>query len=188
MRGEIDMRRDGNKMASSRGFTLLEAMIALAILAFGILGLAAMMTDGIAYMNMSQADFIAQQKAEEAVESIFFARDSKNYSWAQLQNVADGGIFMNAPEALLSPGPDGIIDTADDLVAPVPDVIFAPGPSGILGAADSIKMPLSNYTRQIVITNVLGNPDLREIQVIMVYTAGRFQRRYVLTSYISRFS
>jgi type II secretory pathway pseudopilin PulG len=182
------MRRNRFQPASAYGFTLLEAMIALAILAFGVLGLAAMMTDGIAYMNMSQADFIAQQKAEEAVESVFFARDSKNYSWTALQNVADGGMFMNAPEQLLSPGPDGIIDTPDDLTTPVPDVIYAPGPSGILGAPDSIEMPLTNYTRQIVITNVVGNPDLRQIQVIMRYTAGRFQRKYVLTSYISRFS
>jgi hypothetical protein len=56
------------------------------------------------------------------------------------------------------------------------------------GAPDSIKMPLTNYTRQIVITNVIGNPGLRQIQVIMRYTAGRFQRQYILTSYISRFS
>jgi hypothetical protein len=188
MSGENDMRRSRLPTASASGFTLLEAMIALVILAFGVLGLAAMMTDGIAYMNMSQADFIAQQKAEEAVESIFFARDSKNYTWAQLQNVSNGGMFMDAPEPLLDPGPDGIIDTADDLTTPIPDVIFAPGPSGILGAPDSIKMPLTNYTRQIVITNVIGNPGLRQIQVIMRYTAGRFQRQYILTSYISRFS
>jgi hypothetical protein len=32
-------------------------------------------------MHRSQDDYIAQQKAEEAVESVFFARDIKLYSW-----------------------------------------------------------------------------------------------------------
>jgi hypothetical protein len=188
MMGDMKMPKNRIQFATASGFTLLEAMIAMVILAFGILGLAAIMTDGIAYMNMSQADFIAQQKAEEAVESIFFARDSKNYTWAQIQNVVNGGIILDAPEQLLGPGADGIIDTADDLIAPVPDVIFVPGPSGILGAADSIRMPLTAYTRQVVIANVVGDPNLRTIQVIMIYTAGRFKRRFVLNSYISRFS
>ncbi|MGH9864952.1 MAG: type IV pilus modification PilV family protein, partial [Candidatus Acidiferrales bacterium] len=89
--------RTTGKRPSTAGFTLIEAMIALVVLAFGVLGLAAMMTDGIAYMNMSQADFIAQQKAEQAVESIFYARDSKIYLWAQIQNVANGGVFLDPP-------------------------------------------------------------------------------------------
>ncbi len=175
---------------SSAGFTLIEAMIALVVLAFGTLGLAAMMTDGIAYMNMSQADFIAQQKAEQAVESIFYARDSKIYSWAQLQNVGNGaGVFLVAPEVLCDPGPDGVVDTIDDNANKV-DVIYAPGPNGILtDPVNSIKMALSSYTRTIQITNVPGlDPNIRQIKVTIDYTAGRFKRSYTLISYMSRFS
>lgn len=175
--------------ASPAGFSLIEAMIAMVVLAFGVLGLAAMMTDGIAYMNMSQADFIAQQKAEAAIESIFYARDSKIYSWAQLQNITTAqGVFLTAPEVLCDPGPDGIVDTVDDNVANV-DVIWAPGPNGILtDPANATRMALSTYTRTIVIADVPGDPNVRTITVTISYTAGRFKRNYTLTSYISRFS
>lgn len=186
-------RKAGNnrtrRSASAAGFSLIEAMIAMVVLAFGVLGLAAMMTDGIAYMNMSQADFIAQQKAEAAVESIFYARDSKIYTWAQLQNASTApGVFLTAPEVLCDPGPDGIVDTVDDNVGNV-DVIWAPGANGILtDPANAIKMPLSSFTRTIVIADVPGDPNVRTITVTINYTAGRFQRTYTLTSYISRFS
>jgi len=182
--------RRGRRSASTAGFTLIEAMIAIVILSFGVLGLAAMMTDGIAYMNMSQADFIAQQKAEQAVESIFYARDSKIYTWDQIQNVGNGtGVFLTAPEVLCDPGPDGVVDTVDDNVNNV-DVIWAPGPNGILtDPANAIKMPLSSYTRTIRIVNVPGpDTNIRTITVTINYRAGRFKRTYTLTSYISRFS
>lgn len=171
----------------SAGFTLIEAVISLVILAVGIMGLAAMMTNGIAYMSMSQADYIAQQKAEEGLESVFYARDSQLYTWAQIQNVSAGGIFLNAPEVLCDPGPDGIIDTADDNTLNI-DAIYIPGPSGTLDGADATKQYLSNYTRTITITAIAGETDVRAITVTINYTVGRFVRQYVLTSYICQFS
>lgn len=178
-------------LRSSAGFTLVEAAISLVILSIGIMGLAATMTNGLAYMTMSQADYIAQQKAEEAVESVFYARDSQLYTWAQIQNVSNGGIFLDAPEVLCDPGPDGVIDTADDNVGNL-DAIYTPGPSGTLDGADAIKQTLSNYTRTIAITNIVEpssptNVVLRQITVTIKYTAGRFQRQYVLTSYICEY-
>lgn len=182
-------RYSTRRSASAAGFSLIEAMIAMVVLAFGVLGLAAMMTDGIAYMNMSQQDFIAQQKAEAAVESIFYARDSKIYSWAQLQNTSTApGVFLTVPEVLCDPGADGVVDTVDDIPANV-DVIWAPGANGILtDPVNATKMPLSSYRRTIVIANVPGDPNVRTITVTINYTAGRFKRSYTLTSYISRFS
>ncbi len=178
-------------IGSSAGFTLIEAAIALLILSIGIMGLAAMMTNGIAFMGMSEADYIAQQKAEEAVESVFYARDSQLYTWSQIQNVSNGGIFQNGAEVLCDPGPDGIIDTADDNVNDL-DAIYTPGPSGTLDGADAVKQYLSNYTRTIAITNVVepGVPTtvLRQITVTINYKVGRFQRQYVLTSFICQWS
>ena len=177
------------RSVSAAGFSLIEAMIAMAVLSFGVLGLAAMMTDGIAYMNMSQQDFIAQQKAEAAIESIFYARDSKIYSWAQLQNTSTvPGVFLTVPEVLCDPGPDGIVDTVDDNLANV-DVIWAPGPNGILtDPVNATRMSLSSFRRTIVIANVPTDPNVRTITVTINYTAGHFKRTYTLTSYISRFS
>ncbi len=176
---------------SSAGFTLIEAAISVLILAIGVMGLAAMMTNGIAYMGMAQMDYIAQQKAEEAVESVFYARDSQLYTWAQIQNVSNGGIFLNAPEVLCDPGPDGIIDTADDNTADL-DAIYIPGPSGTLDGSDAVKQTLDTFTRTIAITNVVepANPTeivLRQITVTINYTVGKFKRQYILTSYICEF-
>ena len=169
------------------GFSLLETVVAIAVLAFGVLSLAAVLTNGIAFMSMSQQDFIAQQKATEAVESVFTARDTKVVTWAQIENVSNGGIFLDGPAPLLDPGPDGMVNTADD-VAANPDVIVGPGPDGILGTADDTVVPLTNFTRQILITDFAGNTNLKQIQVIMRYTAGRFNRTYTMTTYISSFS
>jgi prepilin-type N-terminal cleavage/methylation domain-containing protein len=172
---------------ANSGFTLIETIVAVVILSFGILSLAATMADSIAYMNGSQADYIAQQKAEEGVESVFFARDSKLYTWAQIENASNGGIFLDGPAPLLHPGANGIVGTIQDQ-ANNPDVIVEPGPDGVLGTADDIRLPLSNFTRQIVITDVPNEPNLRQIQITIQYTAGRFRRQYTLTSYISAFS
>jgi Tfp pilus assembly protein PilV len=182
--------RNRDRCHSSAGFTLVEAAISLLVLAIGVMGLTAMMTNGIAFMGMSQADYIAQQKAEEAVESIFYARDSQLYTWNQIQNVSSGGIFLNGPEVLCDPGPDGIIDTADDNTANL-DAIYLPSAGGNLYPG-GIKQPLSTYTRTITITNVVepgvATTVVRLITVTINYTVGRFQRTYTLNSYICQWS
>ena len=186
------MPRTRKTSLGSAGFTLIEATISMLILAIGVMGLAAMMTNGLAFMGMSEYDYLAQQKAEEAVESVFYARDSQLYTWNQIQNVSNGGIFLNPPEVLCDPGPDGIIDTADDNTADI-DSIYLPNSSGNLNPLlDATKQPLSTFTRTIAIANVveagINPPVLRQITVTINYTVGRFQRTYVLTSYICEWS
>ena len=172
---------------STAGFTLLEVMIAILILSVGVLGLASTMSECIGYMQMSQNDFIAQQKAQQGLESVFFARDSKLYQWVQISNVSNGGIFLDGPQPLLHAGPNGVVGTAQD-DPNRPDMIIGPGPDGILGTADDVKIPLTTFTRQIILTDIAGEPNLRKIQVIVQYQAARFPRQYTLTSYISRYS
>jgi len=177
------MRTDAYKKSQS-GFSLLETVMAIAVLSIGVLSLAAVLGAGLAFMNTSQMDFIAQQKAAEAVESIFTARDSGALTWPQIANVADGGIFSAAPSQLLDPGLDGILGTADD-AQPV-DCIVSPGPDGILGTADDTCAPLNNFTRTIAISrNVNGDNNLRQITITMNYTAGRLTRQYQLITFIS---
>lgn len=188
------------------GFTLTETMIALVVLMIGVLGLAVVLTDGMAYMNMSQDDFIAQQKAAEAVESIFTARDIGQATWSTICNevstVCSNGIFVNGATPLCGPGADGILGTADDFSggacagAPLaaPDSLILPNGSGVVNSSSGNLVPLSNYNRTITITPVLdgsGNPiaNLRQIQVTVTYLSGRFgNRSYTLTAYISNFA
>jgi prepilin-type N-terminal cleavage/methylation domain-containing protein len=177
-----------DSLRSWRGFTLLETMVALSILLGGLLSVAYLLGASLNYMSISQSEFICQQKASEAVESIFTARNTQLISWPQIDNVSNGGIFTDGPQPLLDPGPDGIVGTADDNAA-LPDAIIGPGPDGILGTADDTQIVLSNFTRQIVIQdNLFNNPNLKQITVTVVYKVGAYQRTYTLVSYISAYS
>jgi type II secretory pathway pseudopilin PulG len=177
-----------SRFPRARGFTLLEALVATLVMATGVLSLAFVLADSLAYMNMSQYEFICQQKAQEAVESVFTARDAGFVTWGQIDNISNGGIFKDGPQPLLDPGPDGMVNTADDNPL-LPDAIVGPGPDGILGTDDDTKIYLSNFSRQMtIVDNVFGNPNLKQITVTVTYTQGRFQRTYNLVTYISSFS
>jgi hypothetical protein len=188
------IRRKQNRGISRRdrsqlGFSLMETMLALLITAGAILSLALILGDSLAYMNFSQDEFICQQKASEAAESVFTARDTGILTWAQIDNVGNGGgVFFSGFLPLVDPGPDGIVGTADDVTAN-PDVIRDPGPDGILGTSDDRTIPLQNFTRQILITdNAFGNANLKQVTITVIYTSGKFKRTYVLTTYISAFT
>jgi prepilin-type N-terminal cleavage/methylation domain-containing protein len=175
---------------TAKGFTMLETLIALVVLAIGILGLAAMLADSLAYMQGSQMDFIAQQKAEQAVEAIFTAKYTSTVTWPQIANfsaLTPGGLFLSGPLPLSQPGPDGLFGSVNDVGAP-PDFILDPGPDGRLGTADDIQRPLSNFTRTIAINGIAGNNNLRNITVTVNYTTGRFTRSYTLRTLISAFN
>jgi type II secretory pathway pseudopilin PulG len=175
------------------GFSLLEAMIAIVILSFGILSLAAVYAQGIQVASMTQMDYIAEKKAEEAVETIFAARDSKLLAWTNIRNVTgsggtNDGVFLVGAQPLLAAGPDGLYGTADDDPANPDVVITGPGPDKILGTSDDVVMSLKNMTRTILINDVTGETGLRQITITMSYTSGRMTRQYTLISYISQFS
>lgn len=173
------------KRRAQQGFTLIETMMAIVILVFGVLGLAAMMGDSLAYMQGSQDDFIAQQKAQQAMEAIFTAKYTGNQQWSAIQNTPNG-IFLTGAQPLLQPGSDGLVGTAADSTSPA-DYILQPGPDMKLGTADDVKVPLSNFTRTITISPIVNETLVRTITVTINYTAGRFTRSYSLTSEISAF-
>jgi hypothetical protein len=154
-----------------------------------VLSLAAIYAQGIMYASLTQYDYIAEKKAEEAVETIFTARDTKVLTWAQIQNVSTGGVFIDGARPLLDPGPDGLVGTADDNAALPDSIIIGPGPDGILGTADDLVVNLNPWmTRTIAITPVTGETNLRQITITINYQMGRMQRTYTLISYISAFA
>lgn len=73
-----------------KGFTLLETMIAMAVLSFGVLSLASFYTQGLRSSDQVQMQYIANQKAQQALETIFTARDTQLLSFSQLNNVSQG--------------------------------------------------------------------------------------------------
>ncbi len=200
----MDIRERGRRATGHAGFTLIETMIAMVVLTVGILGLAAMLASGLAYMNLSEDDYIAQQKAAQAVESIFTARDIGQATWNTICNVGSAvcgsGIFLVGAQPMCDPGPDGIIGTADDFNGTAcnvaADALIVPGATGAVNvnAGGGSRLALSNFTRTITIANALdtsGNTiaNLRQITVTVTYSNGKFRNRtYTLNAYISNFS
>jgi prepilin-type N-terminal cleavage/methylation domain-containing protein len=166
------------------GFTLIEMLVAIVILGGGLLALATGLTQGMMIVTTSHYHQIAKEKAAEAMESIFTARDARKIKeWSALRNAADGGIFLNGPLYLRDPGPDGLVNTADD---GEPEVHVHPGPDGIAGTDDDVVTSLTNFTRELVIIDIGSNS--RQIQVIVRYNIGHLSREYRIVSCITPFS
>jgi len=173
---------------NERGFSLIETMIAVGILAVGLLGAAGLLAAGMQKVASSPRDLIATGKATEAIESVFSARDTHTLTWAQIRNVkgesgSDGGIFLDGPRDLRAAGGDGLLDTADD--GAIETAVY-PGRDGLFGTEDDTTINLSGFSREIRIRDVETN--LRSITVIVSFRDGASTRTYTLTAYISSFA
>jgi prepilin-type N-terminal cleavage/methylation domain-containing protein len=176
----------------ARGFSLVEVMVSLAILAFGLLSLASIFAAGINKASASSADVLAKEKATEAVENVFTLRDTGLLPWSAVRNVTGvgygGGVFLDGPQSLRAPGADGLVGTADDGAVLT---IRRPGADGQLGNADDEIVPLTTYTREIQITRApqpAGLDTLRQIRVIVTYNVAGQTRTYTVTTFISSYN
>jgi prepilin-type N-terminal cleavage/methylation domain-containing protein len=178
------------KRSRQSGFTIIETMIAIAIMGIGLITLIGAFATAVTATQNAQENLIARQKTLEAMESVYTARNTQQISFAQIANVSSGGIFLDGPVQLLCAGTDGLMGTAGfngytgDGACPAngpcaagPQCLVLPGPDGILGTADDVGMSLSNFTRQIQIGSVLEsdgvtiNPNLKQITVTVNYFA-----------------
>lgn len=152
---------------SDAGFSLIEVLAGMLLLTIGALALAGGVALGARRLTGSQDQMLASQRAAEAAESVFKARDNRTLTWAQIRNVvgagADGGIFIDGAQQVKAPGPDGLINTADD---------------GVLVQAA--------MTREIEIRDL--GPSLRQLRVIVQYRSSNGTQQFVLTTYLSRYA
>lgn len=188
------------------GFALIEAMIAMVILTIGLCGVLASLRYAIAGAESAQEDLIARQKAMDALESIYTARNSQQIPFSEINNVSAAGIFSDGALPLKCAGPDGLVGTADDVNCTAPDTgaacpggvecLVLPGPDGILGTADDETFSLSNFTRTIafnavsqVINGVTStNTNLIAVTITVTYTKpGLPSRSYAVNALISNF-
>ncbi len=196
------MTRGNSGSAAQRGFTMIETMIAVAIMSIGILTLVAAFATAVGAAQNAQENLVARQKALEAMESIYTARNTQQITFAQIANIPSGGIFTSGPTQLLQAGPDGLVNTADDTNFPAngpcatgPECLVMPGPDGVLGNADDVAMSLANFTRQIQINSVLESdgvtidPNLKQVVVTVTYLTGTstVPRTYSVNALISQF-
>ena len=188
--------------SQQRGFTLIETMVAIAIMSVGIMALIAAFGTAVASTNNSQENLIAREKAMQAMESVYTARNTQQITFSQIGNVSNGGIFTNGAVQLLCPGPDGLVNTTDDVSCPAngpcaagPECVVLPGPDGILGTADDVGLSLGNFKRTIQINSTMEsdgvtvNPTLKQIVVTVSYTTAGTQtpRVYTVNALISAY-
>jgi prepilin-type N-terminal cleavage/methylation domain-containing protein len=186
------------------GFTLVEVMISMVILTIGMVSVLGALCVVVAANQTAQQDMIARQLASEAMESVYTARNDSEMTWAQVNNVSNGGIFVNGTLQVLCAGPDGILGTADDAACTLPsgatcpnggvECLDEPGPDGILGTADDVILSLDNYTRTIVISplyDTSGNlePALRQVTITINYSVPQSTvlKTYQITEYVSAY-
>src|ERR1700733_13631598 len=177
--------RSQRKNQTQSGFTLIEVMIAIAVMTIGILAVMASFATAIAATASAQEDLIARHKALDAMESIYTARNSQQLPFASINNVANGGIFLSGAQRLQCSGPDGLVGTADDVPCTAPDTgaacpggvecLVLPGADGVLGTADDVTQSLGNFTRTITFNQVLlpsgaVNANLIAVTVSLSYT------------------
>ena len=198
-----------NHTSDERGFSLIETLIAMAILATGLLSLAGVFIMGLGHLAGSSGALIAREKAREAVESVHTARDTRVITWCQIYNVdstrgtaCDGkpaGVFLSGQRPLYKAGTDGLVNTVDDPAAGM-EQSLNPGRDNILGTSDDVLTDLTGFTREIqiseILTNGVANPNLRQLRVRIRY--GRMvrnqsgviepERVYELLTYISAIS
>jgi Tfp pilus assembly protein PilV len=189
-------------VSSSKGFSLAETVIAIGILTTGVLGAAGVLAAGMQNLSSSPADVVVTQKAAQAVEAVFSARDSHRLTWAQIKNVhgasgSDGGIFLDGPQPLNLAGADGLVNTADDTTSTAScaevcwglETVKLPGKDQMLGTSDDTTITLTQFTREILIRDVSNeNGELRSIVVTIKYQNGPTVRTYTLTTFISAYS
>jgi hypothetical protein len=179
-------------LARQLGFGLIEAMMASVILIVGLAALAGLFAQSLTFLQYTREDLIAKQKAREALEAVYSARNDGTIGFAGIQNTNfRGGIFLGGFQPLFLPGPNGIVGTAGQTA--ILDRQILPGPDGIIGTADDQIIPLNNFQRQILIEplfDAAGNisPDIRKITVtVQVTSPQRGTRNFTVIGYVSRF-
>ena|SRR5215471_19016630 len=158
---------------SERGFSFVETMLAVGILATAAVSLGAALTASLVVTRVSEQQLRAKQMCTSAIESILAMRDiamvNQTMDYSKINNVSNHGIFLDGPQQVTdSEGPDGIIGTADD------------NGNNVAG-----------YTRTILFTDVadaarpLDPISMRKVVVTVSYSDRGQTRTETMTSYIA---
>ena len=154
------------------GFTLLEMIIALAVLSIGLLSLASAIAYALMVSNGGRNVTNTKLLIVSVLEQMETLRNTKQLTFGQIANqgqVDNTGATQNFngfPTGFqpisVNPGPDGIHGTADDLIDAGPDALY--------GTEDDFlnqTLVRPGYTRQILITSL--SADLKRVEVTLRY-------------------
>jgi prepilin-type N-terminal cleavage/methylation domain-containing protein len=171
-------KKTRQKTGTQKGFSLIEAVVAIFILTIGLMGAAAALTYALEYGMTSHNVGNAKLLITSTIEEIESLRNTKRLEFKQIANVGAvdntdcrndfSGFSTGFQPIALAPGFDGVNGTADD--------IKIAGPDAVLGTADDIEdtsLIRSGYTRKITITPLAADPTIKKVEVIIrYYSAG----------------
>ena len=173
-----------------RGFSLMEVLISMFVLTVGLVSMLGVFATAMAATQSAQQNMVAKQLAQQAMETIYTARETANLTWDQIENVGGAGstgIFRTGLQTIKQPGTDGIYGSVND-GGSAPQTMTLPGKDGIVGTSDDVTMGLTNYQRSITILDTQA-ADLRSIAITIQYTSpqSKFPKTYVLSGFISQY-
>lgn len=166
--------RDKTSDKGEQGFSMVEVIIAIFILTIGLMSTAAAVTFALEFGAISKNVSNGKLVIVSSIEEIESLRNSRRLDFKQIANV--GGVDNNgSPNSFngfstefravsLSPGPDGVNGTNDDLTDP--------GTDGVFGSGDDFNNPAlerSGYSRRIKITNLTGSETIKKVEIKVRY-------------------
>ena len=159
---------------SEAGFSLVEAVVAIFILTIGLIGTAAALTFALEFGALSKNITSAKTVIVSTIEEIESLRNARRLEYKQIANTGSvdntdspnpfTGFVPGFQPISLSPGPDGVNGTSDDMTDA--------GPDGTYGTGDDFNNPAlerSGYTRQITISDI--SPTIKKLEVRVRYFA-----------------
>jgi len=187
------------KKHKEQGFSLVEIVIAIIIMAIGLVALAGILVVGITLPQKAKQQEIAKQLANEIMESIIFAKEAAPTGFATfnaLSYASDNpeGRFISSTAnsnitKMLTAGPDGVYGTCDDgrsesegfvncagsgggnLGVNLRSFTLDPGPDGRYSTTSNNRtVQMLNYSREIIIRNLTPTPvAVKEVEVRVSY-------------------
>jgi len=171
------MEAVASTQSGERGFTLLEVLIALAVLVVGLMSLAYGIGIGLAVVQMSTMDTIAREKAREAMEDVFTARDTSTIAFTQICNIPTGSnpnncLFVNGLQPMYTSDSSGLVNTQASVNQGTLETFVTPGPDGVMGTSDDVTYNLTGFQRSIQVLSLGksdGYTDLVQVTVTIQY-------------------
>lgn len=167
-------KQSGNfVLRQEKGFSLVEAIIAIFLLTIGLLGTVAAITYALQYSAISRNVTRAKLEAVAQIEEIETLRNARRLDFKQIANIGSvdnvGSAnnfsgFNNLFTAISSsPGPDGVNGTPDDFRDPGTDGVY-----GTPDDFDNYNLAREGYWKKIIVTSL--SDTIKKVEVKIRYT------------------